>query len=274
MRTPSSPTIVFWATSSLTIIGTAAVLAACWPATLAAARSQSATLTTAAGHTDGAEAEVDYRLATWLDSHNQAAYIGLARSLILAGRPDEALASLEHAGQGSEVEQLQVRTLIELGRYHQAAIIAAALTAPSRPDADLTLAALADVLADRAANAAALIPHVSSPEAAQRIARAQAGNVSLGAELYATGLLESSSALLMKLPTSYERNLLLGRIRYTRHTATDLVQATDYLTTATALNPSGLEARALLAKVYRDQNQLPDAIRQEALIAKLQSGRP
>jgi hypothetical protein len=256
MRTPSSPTIVFWATSSLTIIGTAAVLAACWPATLAAARSQSATLTTAAGHTDGAEAEVDYR------------------SLILAGRPDEALASLEHAGQGSEVEQLQVRTLIELGRYHQAAIIAAALTAPSRPDADLTLAALADVLADRAADAAALIPHVSSPEAAQRIARAQAGNVSLGAELYATGLLESSSALLMKLPTSYERNLLLGRIRYTRHTATDLVQATDYLTTATALNPSGLEARALLAKVYRDQNQLPDAIRQEALIAKLQSGRP
>jgi Flp pilus assembly protein TadD len=255
-------------------VSAAALIAAAWPATLAAARRQSMELTAAGAQADGAEVEVDYRLATWLDSHNQTAYTGLAHSLVAAGRPEEALANLSGAGEGSEVEQLQIRTLIELGRYNQAATVATTLTAPGRPDGDLVLAALAYALAGRPTDATALIPRVASPEAAQGIARAGAGNVTLAAELYATGLLQSSSALLSKLPTSYERNLLLGRIRYTRHTETDLSQAVDFLTVATTLNPSGLEAHTLLAKVYRDQNKLPDATRQEALISQLQSGRP
>lgn len=256
-----------------------------------AAPSQSQRLVQAASRANGGEAEVDYHLATWLDPRNTSARLGLARAQIAAGRPDEALSALRRAGEGSEATRLRIRAYLELGRYTAAADTAAQLTRPAAshatsrpearrreasptPDADLTLAAAAAILASRPSDAATLTFRLSSPEALQRVKRLQAGKESLATELYALGLLRSSSAILLPLPTSFERNLLLGRIRYAQHTAAALAEASDFLTSALALNPSSLEARRLLGTVYRDQRNVTAAQHQASLIAKLASGRP
>lgn len=269
---PSS--IKFAAFATATILLTAGSLAALWPLALVTARQESAALVGEGSRADAGEAATDFLLATWLDRHNTAAYTALARTQIAAGQPDAALASLTHAGQGSEVEQLRVRTLVELGRTDAAADTATSLTTPGRSQDDLLLAVLAYENAGRHADTPALLSRLTSPEASRAAARAQTGQLGLATELYATGLLRSSSAILAKTPTSYERNLLLARIRYAQHTRPALAEATDYLTAANALNPANTEARTLLAKVYRELGNIHDAQVQTALIAKLQSGRP
>ena len=80
--------------------------------------------------------------------------------------------------------------------------------------------------------------------------------------------------MLQSLPASYERNLMLARIYYTHHTDSQLSQAVSLLNAALTANPSGLAARRLLASVYADQGNAAAAATQNALIAKLQSGRP
>jgi hypothetical protein len=267
-------TTLFWALAAGTLLGTAVLLADLWPAALTAARHQSVQLTEEGSRTAGGETEVDYRLATWLDPSNAVAFAGLARVQIAAGRADDALVSLERAGQGSEVVRLKVRALLELGRYNEAADVAAQLISPGHTTDDIVLAALAYALAGRSADINALMPLVASPEALQHVQRARAGQAPLAAELYATGLLQSSSTLLSKQPASFERNLLLARIRYTRHSNQDLAQAANFLAEATHLNPSNLEARQLLVTIYRDQGKADEANRQEALISQLQTGRP
>lgn len=268
------PSAKFTAFATATILLTAGALAALWPVALSAARHESTNLVGEGSHTDASEAATDYLLATWLDHHNTAAYAALARTQIAAGQPDAALTSLMHAGEGSEVEQLRVRTLIELGRASAAADAATALTTPERSQADLLLAVLAYENTGRHADSLALSPRLTSPEAARSASRAQTGQLGLAAELYAAGLLRGSSAILVKTPTSYERNLLLAHIRYTQHTRPALTEATDYLTSANALNPANTEARNLLAKVYRELGNLHDAQVQTSLVAKIQSGRP
>jgi Flp pilus assembly protein TadD len=274
MRKPDPSTLQFSLIAVFTLAIAAAGLAALWPGALEAARHQSARLAAEGGRGSGGEAEADYQLATWLDPANQAAFAGLARAQILNGHADNALTSLGRAGEGSQVEQLKIRALVEIGRYNEAADIAATLITTDPSDQNLVLAALSFALAGRSADTQPLIPRLSSPEAAQRVRRAQGDNITLAAELYATGLLQSSSALLTKLPSSYERDLLLGRVRYARHGPGDLAQAESYLTVAVALNPASIEARQLLAAVYRDDNRPADAGRQTAAVAKLQSGRP
>jgi thioredoxin-like negative regulator of GroEL len=264
----------FWAITVVAIVAAGGGLAALWPVALSAARSESATLTTEGRHAAGAEAVADFQLAARLDPQNHAAYIALARDQIASGQPDAAFANLDHAGKGSDVEQLRVRTLIELGRSSAAAAAAQDLTTPDRSQADLLLATLSYLNADRRADATALMPRLTSPEAAGSATRAASGEIGLASELYATGLQNSSSAILTAAPTSYERNLLLARILYARHTRPSLTTASDYLASATSLNPGGLEARQLLARVYRDLGNIPDATTQEALAAKLQNGRP
>jgi thioredoxin-like negative regulator of GroEL len=266
--------VKFTLIATLTLATASAGLAALWPTALDAARHQSTSLTTAAGQADGGEALVDYQLATWLNPANQTAYAGLARTQILAGRPDDALASLAYAGQGSEAGQLKTRTLIELSRYHEAAAESNHLTAPGRPDADVVLAGLSLALDGHPADIDPLMARVTAPEALQSLRRAQAGNLSLAAELYTTGLLQSSSAILAKQPESYERNLLLARIRYARHTATDLDLAIGYLNTAISLNPASTDARILLAQIYRANGQTDAAAHQDTAIAALKAGRP
>jgi tetratricopeptide (TPR) repeat protein len=260
--------------ASLVLVLASSGLAALWPLALRAAHAESQQLLKAGERAHGAEAADDFLLATRLDSSNHPAYARLADTQIAAGQADAALASLSRAGQGSDVEQLKVRTLIELGRTTAAANEAITLTEAGRSDDDIVLGALALATAGRQTDAAALTTHVTAPEAAGRIARATASQLTLATELSATGLLNSSSVMLGKLPASYERNLLLARIRYTRQTDADLAQAADLLTTATALNPAGLDAHQLLAKVYRQQNHPAAAAAQDVLASKLTTGRP
>jgi len=264
----------FGAIAIVAILASATGLAALWPLAVAVAHRESAALVGEANSAPAGEAATDYLLATRLDHHNTAAYANLARTQIAAGQPEAALASLQHAGQGSVVDELRVRTLLELGRSTDAAIAATPLTAPDRSQDDLLLAALAYDAAARPTDAAALMPRLTSPEAAEAATRAQSSDIGLAAELYATGLLHSSSAILVKTPTSYERNLLLGHICYSEHTRAALTEAVDYLTTANALNPANLEARTLLAKVYWELGNVTASQAQTALITKLQSNRP
>jgi thioredoxin-like negative regulator of GroEL len=262
----------FWTLAVVALLGSAAGLASLWPLGLAAARSQSSQLTVAGNRASGGEAATDYLLAAKLNPQNQAAYAGLARLQIAMGHPDDALASLHHAGNGSEVEQLKLRTLLELGRLNTAASAAGELTTPGRSDADLLLAAEAFKLANKPDQAATLAPRLSSPDASRRLARIQADNVTFASELYASGLLKRSSALLAKLPASYNTHLLQARINLAQNA--NPAESISHLTAANALNPSNTEARGLLAQIYRSQNQPALAQQQDILIHQLQSGRP
>jgi hypothetical protein len=268
------PEPAFAALAAGTIVAGAMSLASLWPVTLQAARDQSAALVVAGDKAKGPEAANDYLLATYLDPANHQAHIRLARTQIAAGQADLALKTLERAGQGSEVEQLKVRTLIEIGRPGDAADEAVRLTEPGRTEDDIVLASLAYGLAGRTADAQALSTRVTSPEALQRIARAQASLITLAAELYATGLQNSSSALLEKLPVSYERNYLLARIHYGLYTKASLARAAELLRVSIGINPASLESRDLLAKVLRAQGDANGAVEQDAAAAKLRSGRP
>ncbi|HEX3082486.1 MAG TPA: hypothetical protein VHQ86_04475 [Candidatus Saccharimonadia bacterium] len=277
MRPPSS-NVNFFGFSTLIFVLAAASIATAWSplrsGLQAASRDQAVQFVSAAASAPPQEAVTDYRLATWLDPHNRDAFLGLARTLIKAGHSESALAALEEAGQGSEAAELRVRTLIELGRSAEAANRATDVAHAGASDADLLLAALAYALSGRSTDITPLIPLTSSPEAAGRLARAQAGNVSLAGELYASGLPESSRALLVKQPTSFERNLLLGHIYFDRGTPADLSTATDYLTNAAALNPSNLEVHQLLATVYTDRGLIAESSAQALLAQKLISARP
>jgi thioredoxin-like negative regulator of GroEL len=266
---------IFTLISAVTLAAATAGLAALWPAALAAARAQSTELTQAGRQTSGGEALTDYQLAAWLDPNNQAAYTGLAREQILAGRADDALANLSRAGEGSEVMQLKVRTLLELGRYNEAANIANGLTSPDRTTADIALAGLAFALANRPpGDITALMDRVTAPEALQTLQRAQSGNLPLAAELYATGLLRSSSAILTKLPSGYQRDTLLARINIARHTPESLAAAIVNLQAAITANPADITARTLLAQAHRDLGQADAAAAQDSAIAKHKTGRP
>ncbi|MDB5179182.1 MAG: hypothetical protein JWN01_1125 [Patescibacteria group bacterium] len=266
--------VKFWVITTLTLLATAGSAGMLWPLAVQAAHSQAAKFAQEGSAAAGGEAEVDYRLATWLDPTNPTAWLGLARVQIINDQAPNALASLERAGEGSEAKQLQVRTLIELGRVQDAAGAAAALATPSATEPDLLLAATAYALAARPADITRLTARVTSPEGRQRLTRVQNGNITLASELYATGLLRSSSVILAGLPASFERDLLLARVYYARHTPGSLNQAAALLTSAVNLDPSDIEARGLLADTYRAQDNAVEAAKQQALITKLQAGRP
>lgn len=273
MTRQSPSTFAPVALSAGILLASASGLAALWPVALQAAHNKSQELTAEAKQAKGGEIEVNYRLATWLDNQNQAAYAGLAQAQINLGQPDAALLSLEHAGQGSEAEQLKVRTLIELGRYNQAANESASLITPGRSTNDIVLAGFSLALAGRATDIEPLIALVGSPEAATRLRRAQSGNLPLASELHATGLLNSSSALLTKLPVSLQRNLLLAQIRFARHSSKDLGEARELLLIAVNIDPANTAARKLLAQVYLDLNQTAEAQAQTTIVNRIEAGQ-
>jgi Tfp pilus assembly protein PilF len=274
MHSSSASNVKFLILTFLVIIATASALAASWPYAHTAAQAQASNLIGEAGTANSAEAATDYQLATWLDPANPASYVGLAQTQILAGQAGAALVTLDRAGEGSAAAALRLRTLMELGRTNEAADQATALATHTRSDADIILASLADDLAGRTTDLPVLIPLVSSPEAAQRISHAGSGKLALAAELYASGLPESSRALLTKLPPSFKRDLLLGQIYYARHTESDLASATAYLESAVAFNPSDIPTRQLLASVYSDRQLTTESSNQTALVEKLSSGKP
>ncbi len=278
----TKPSLQFHLLATATLLVAGLELASSWPRLQIIAHEQSNRFAHQAGQTsDRGEAALKFRLAAWLDPNNPSTQLSLAQLDLAAGQPDQALKRLAQVGEGTNpnsqsATQLRIRTLLELGRYSQAADTATDWMTTTHPqsDSDLVLAGLVYALADRTSDLTNLLASTTSPQAAQSLRRAQTGGILLAAELYATGLPNSSSALLIKQPPSYIRNLLLARLRYSRHTLADLNQAASYLITALRLNPSGLQAHQLLARVYRDQNKLPAASEQDILITKLQAGRP
>jgi thioredoxin-like negative regulator of GroEL len=269
---------LFFLFCCVVLSGSSAVLANQWPSVhrllVSTAHIEAAKLVSQAALASPPEASVDYRLATWLDSSNPAGYLGLAQCEITAGQPDAALSILKNAGQGSDATRLGIRTLIELGRTNEAADKASVLSAPGNTDPDLILAGLAYALAQRPQEIPALIASVSSPQAATRLERTQIGNIALADELYLSGLPESSKRLLIKLPTSFERNLLLARINYTQHSSTELSSAADYLVSAIAINPQSADAHLLLADVYADTGHAQESSVQKVLAQDITDGKP
>jgi cytochrome c-type biogenesis protein CcmH/NrfG len=278
MRRPNTAQITYISLISFVFVASATALAFTWPharALLAeTSRKQAAQLISEAAGTAPPEAAVNYQLATWLDPSNEAGFLGVARIQIAVGHAETALKALDHAGEGSEAASLRTRTTIELGRTSEAARRAASLAIPGRPDTDIILAALAYALANRPSDIPALMPLVSSPEAAGRITRIAAGDVALANELYASKLPESSRTILEKLPTSFERNLLLGHIYHDRHSLENLATATGFLVTAVTINPANIEAHQLLAAVYAERGLIAESSDQTTLAQKLISKRP
>ena len=264
----------FWVTTVMALLLGTAGVAVLWRLPLSVARQQSANLTAAGDNETGAEALTNFQLAVWLNPSNKSAFAGLAAAQIQNGQPNQALESISHAGHGPAVTRLQVRTLMELGRGAQAANAATRLTSTNSDADDMVLASLALAQVGRTGDIAALMPRVTSPEALTHIKRMEQGKLPLAAELSAAGLLNSSAALLNSLPPSFERNLLLARIYYTRTNPTNLLQAVELLNQAIAMNPSDPNARRLLSDIYTEQGNTNAATTQTMLINKIQAGRP
>jgi predicted Zn-dependent protease len=274
MRHTRPVDVGFWIVAVAAITMTTAGIFAQWPYLVQAAHSESITLVNEGRESSGGESQSDYRLATWLNSSNTFAYADLASAQLAAGQPRLALASLSKAGSSKAITPLKVKILMELGRDSAAAEDATALTSVPTTDSNLVLASLAYSLNNQASRINALLPRITSPEALQAADRAQAGKLALATQLYASGLLNSSNAVLQSLPPSYERNIILSRIYYSNPTSTNLQHAQLLLNAAVAYDPSSIDAHRLLSRVYRSQNKTPQADSQTALVSKLQSGRP
>lgn len=254
---------------------TAAGGVALWPTVVAAAHGQAGELVASAQTAnDPREVRINYQLALALDPSNQAARLGLAQSQIAAGQAEDALVTLEGTGGEPAAERLRIRTLIELGRANQAVDTATKLARGTNAEADIVLAALAYAVAGQPTSIAPLMPLVASPEAAQSLARAEAGDLALASELYAHGLPNSAQRIALEQSVSFERNLLLARLAYDRHAAADLDAAAGYLKVAVMMNPADAAAHQFLATIYTEQNLQIESQKQTDLATKIISGRP
>jgi hypothetical protein len=259
----------FWVITVMSMVVGAAALASLVHEVFQLARNQSTQLVHNAAAVSPSEAQTDYHLATWLDRHNTSAYLGLAKAQLAAGRADAALYSLQEAGQGSAQSELQIRALLETGRYSAAANAAKHLTTSS---SNTRLAAIASMLAGRAADAAMQIQAIPDSSSRTELSRAEASPIALAALLHSSSLIASATITLARQPSSYERDLLLARIYYERRSEPALNQSQHLLQSAVSTTPSSIEARDLLANVYRAQGNIRAATEQQKLVALLKSG--
>jgi thioredoxin-like negative regulator of GroEL len=273
-RTKSSPKFVIL--SGVIVVASAAALAALWPTAHAFATWKSQDLVNQGRSSRTAEeGAANFQLATWLNPANQTAQFNLGQARLDLGQPNAALTALNQAGQGSDTLRLKLRVYLEQGRHTDAVQTAQELlSAATVTDTDRILACHSYALVGRAAQCQALRALVTSPQALQALSRAEAGKIPAANELYVLGLPNSSERILLKLPASYERNYILGRINYDRHTESTLQQAADYLTSAIQANPATIEARQILAAVYRAQDKPDAASAQDTMATKLRAGRP
>jgi predicted Zn-dependent protease len=269
---PSS--VKFSIIAFLVLVTTGGLLALLWPMAIKAAQVQAGQLVAEATLSSGGAAEADFQLATWLDHDNTAAHLGLAQQQYAADQPAATLQSLNGAGDSPTALELKVQTLLELGRYADAANVADQAIKYSTGDAALQYAAFAYVLAGRQADATILEARVSSPEAASAIKQAEAGPLPLAMQLYASGLLNSSNAVLLGQPESFERDLLLGKIYASSTKEPNLVNAAKYLRAASTIQPSNPQVHQLLEYAYTTLGQSANASQQAQLISNIKSGRP
>ncbi|HSX01332.1 MAG TPA: hypothetical protein VLF67_03750, partial [Candidatus Saccharimonas sp.] len=167
-----------------------------------------------------------------------------------------------------------LRAQLDLGQTTSAAASAGQLLSQSTDPADQVLAALAFNAAGRGQDLSLLISHVSSPEVLQRIQRTSTSQLGLGVELYATGLLQVSQEVLVKLADSNIRDLILGQITLAQHSQKSYVDARGYFQTVLDDNPANLEARRGLIASLRGLGDNAAAARQTQLLEQLQAGTP
>lgn len=259
--------------STITLAGSAFVAAGfVVPGVQAYAKSESTRYTVAALNGQGSEAALDYRLAALLDSHNEAAAVGLARVYIAQGRSQEALALLDRVGDNQDGMRLNIQTLTELGKYDQAKAIADKLIT-DKNEGDVLLAGAVYALGGYKTELDALDSRLTSVHALQALSRLRAGNFTLALELRSLGLPVSSSALIVKLPPSTPRNLALGQMLLAKGDKNSLSQSADYISAGIKLDPANVELRTTYADVLRAQKQPEAAWEQDRLILRLRKGK-
>ena len=265
--------VKFYAYTVFTLAGLSFVTAGFLvPSALSYAKSESIRYTNEAKQGQGSEAALDYRMAVLLDSHNEAAAVGLARVYLAGGRSDEALKLLDGVGENEEGLRLRTLTLTELNRYSDAKISADKLVAHGN-EADMLLAAATYKLGGYKTELAALDTRLTSVEALQGLSRLKAGEITEALELRSLGLPQSSSAILVKLPPSTPRSLALGESLLQKGDKDSLAQATDYLSNGIKLDPANIELRQMYSKVLRAQKKVDEADAQDALVLRLRQGK-
>ena len=263
----------FYIVTTITLAGSAFVAAGfVVPSVQGYAKSESTRYTVAAINGQGSEAALDYRLAALLDSHNEAAAVGLARVYLAQGRSEEAMSLLERVGENQDGLRLRTQTLTELGKYDRAKPVADKLFAHGN-EGDVLLAAAVYKLGDYKPELAAMDSHLTSVEALQALARLRAGEITEAVELRVLGLPVSSSALLVKLPASVPRNLALGESLLANGDKESLSMSADYLTAGINLDPSDIELRVTYGNVLRAQKKVSEADAQDKLVLRLRQGK-
>ncbi|MEO7617330.1 MAG: hypothetical protein ABIS59_00645 [Candidatus Saccharibacteria bacterium] len=269
----SQSNLKFYFVSTITLAGSAFVAAGfVIPSGIGYAKSQSTRYTVAAINEKGSEAALDYRLATVLDSDNEAAAVGLARVYLAQGRSAEAMELLVRVGENQDGLRLRAQTLTELAKYDQAKAVADKLLLHGN-EADMLLAAAVYKLGNYTSELAALDGRLTSVEALQAVSRLKAGNLSLALELRVLGLPVSSSTLLVKLSTSTPRNFALGDILLQKGDKMSLAQAADYLVAGIKLDPANIELRNKYGEVLRAQKLGSEADLQDTLVLRLRQGK-
>ncbi len=263
--------IKFWIIAGLTVVGAALLSATAWPAVPSAMRYESYRLSSIAAAAPAAQAQVDVTLATWLDPYNLAAQRQLAALDLTTGHDTEALAAVNHAGQGIDVTRLRLKAYLELGHTSSAAQAAYRLSTASGNDSDQVLAAAALADAGHISDALSLTSAVTSPEAARRIAYAAGGNMPLAYVLAATGLLRSPQTILIKLPDSYQRDLLLATIN---DQLADYGSAQTFAADAAAIDPAAMAPHQLLAQLFKNAKNLSAFKTQQMLLSRIRKQSP
>jgi hypothetical protein len=222
----------------------------------------------------GDRALADYTLAASVDPSDQTAYLAIANTDFSLGESANTLKALQRAGQGIAVCELKVESNLQLGHFTAAADATGPLVSPDSSDSNLHLAGLALAAANQTAAAQVLVPRITAIEAATSVQRATTDKMALAQELYVTGLLNASEAVLQPQPAGFERNVLLARILYRSNQKSDLALAANLLETAVYLNPSDISAHRLLAEIYKSEGQTSKASTQDSLISRLSFGQP
>jgi hypothetical protein len=274
MHASRAQTMGFWIIALITTLASCASAITLWPKIISYASRQSASLTASALQANGGESLVDYQLATWLNPANSAAYAGLAVAQLANNQPNAALVNIANAGDEPDLLPTSIRARIELGQYQTAASLVKQMLAANPTDANLVLAIESLALAHDTSQIQALMTHISSPNALQAAQRVESGDVSFAQQLYSTGLPNASKSMLLNLPVSFERNMLLATIDANLNSTADLYVAQTLLEVAITINPSSVPARQLLIQIDRDNNNLSGASREATLAHSLQSGTP
>jgi hypothetical protein len=272
-RTQPTADWAFLTIGGLVILAAAGLIALGWPLLRQAAHAQANRLVAEGKRVGGQEALLNYQLAGLLEPGNPAAALAVAQLEASGGHYNQALRSLEAAGEGIEAVRLRLRLQIELASLG-IANSAGRLAAVATTDDDRLLVAMGYLVAGRPQDVPAVTAAMSAPKPLQRVQRASSSVTALGAELYAMQLVRASGRLLMKQPSSLTRDILLGHMAAAKRTPAAYAQARGYFEAALQHDITNTEARTGLIAALEALGNNQAAIQQIKLNGRLQTGRP